>query len=215
MRLAALKYSHIRNVEDNRVLPAMISAPDDHISLMKLRARDGTILRNVARLLADMASAGKGTAAATAVGTPTASTSNAAASVVDLLGRFAASIVERGRAIAVAKTRWTLGTLEKKLPLCGCNVAAISKLVAEATCPTFVLPGIVATSRGAGVVDFVAVAASVAREISPPAIDHNGLKACGHGHLHCAAFGFLQPLFQLGIPEVRNNIINGSLAPPS
>ena len=129
MRSAALKCSHIRNVEVHRVFPTMLSATDGHVSLMNLRASAGSKFRNVTQLLANIASAGKRTAAATVLGTPTASTSNAAASVVDLLGGIAASIVERGRAIAVAKTRWPLGTLEKKLPLCGFNVAAISKLV--------------------------------------------------------------------------------------
>ena len=94
----------------------MIRAPDGHISLMNLRASAGAKLRNVAQLLANIASAGKRTAAVTAMGTPTASTSNAAASVVDLLGEIAASIVERRRTIAVAKTGWTFETLEKKLP---------------------------------------------------------------------------------------------------
>ena len=172
MRLAALKCSHIRNMKVHRVLPTMINAPDGHISLMNLRASAGAKLRNVARLLANMASAWKGTAAAMALGTPTASISNAAASVVGLLGGIVATIVERGRTIAVAKTRWPLGTLETKLPLCGCNVAAISKLVAEATCSTLVLPGIVATREGAAV-DRVAVAAGVAREVLLTAFDHN------------------------------------------
>ena len=210
--LVALKCSHIQDVEVHRVLPTMISASNGHINLMDLRARAGAKPCHVAWLLANIADAGKRTAATTPMGTPTATTSDAAASVVDLLGGIAAPVVECGRTTAVAKTRWPLGTLEKLLPLCGCSVAAISKLMAKATCSTLVLPGIVATSRGAGVVDFVAVAAGVAREVSPPAIDHNGLKACGH--LHCAAFGFLQPLFLLGIPKVRNDVINGSLAPP-
>ena len=199
-RLAALKCIHIRNVEINRVLATTISASNRHISSMNLRSRVGARPRHVARFLTKIVNALKRTATTTAMGTPTATTSDAAASVVDLLGDIAASVVECGRTTAVAKTRWPLGTLKKKLPLCGCNVAAISKLVAEATCSTLVLPKIVVTSRGAGVVDFVASAAGVAREVLPPAINHNELKACGHGHLHCAAFGFLRPLFLLGIP---------------
>ena len=116
MRLAALKCCHIRNFEVHRVLPTMISGPDGHINLMKLRARAGAILRNLACLLADMASAGKGTASDTVLCTPTASTSKDAASVVDLLGSIAAFIVACRRTIAVEKTRWTFETLEKKQP---------------------------------------------------------------------------------------------------
>ena len=140
--LAALKCSHIRNVEVHRVLPTMISASDGHISLMDLRAKAGAKPRHVARLLANIADAGKKTAAITAMGTPTATTADVATSVADLLGGIAAPVVEFGRMIAVAKTRCLLGTLEKKSPLC---IAAICKLVAEATCSTLVLPGIVAT----------------------------------------------------------------------
>ena len=91
---------------------------------------------------------------------------------------------------------------------------AVSKLVADATSPTLVFPGVVATSRDAGVVDLVAVVVRVTREISSPAICHNRLEPCGHGHLHGAAFGFLRPLFLLGIPEVRSNTVNRSLASP-
>ena len=116
MRSATLKCSHVWNVEVHRVFPTMLSATDGHVCLMNLRVRAGAILRNEARLLADMASAGKGTAADTVLGTPTASTSKAAASVVDLLGSIAAFIVACRRTIAVEKTRWTFETLEKKQP---------------------------------------------------------------------------------------------------
>ena len=181
---------------------------------MDLRSSAGAILGRVAWLLASMASSGKRTDADPVSGTPATSTPNAAASVVDLLRSIPASIAERRRTVAVAKTRWTLKTVEKELSFGGSNVAAISKLVAEATSPTLVFPRVVATSQDAGVVDFVAVVARVTREISPPAINHNGLESCGHGHLHGAAFGFLRPLCLLCIPEVRSNIVNRSLASP-
>ena len=100
------------------------------------------------------------------------------------------------------------------VPFGGSNVAVINEVLAEATSPTLVFPGVVATSWSAGVVDIVAVVARVTRDISPPAINHNRLESCGHGHLHGAAFGFLRPLFLLGIPEVRSNIVNCSLASP-
>ena len=161
-----------------------------------------------------MASAGKRTNADTVSCTPATSTPNAAASVVDLLRSIPASIFERRRTVAVAKTGWTLKTVDKELPFGGSNVAVISELVAEATSPTLVFPGVVATSRDARVVDLVAVVARVTREISPPAINHNRLESCGQGHLHGAAFGFLRPLFPLGIPEVRSNIVKSSLASP-
>ena len=64
-------------------------------------------------------------------------------------------------------------------------------------------------NAAASVVDLVAIVARVTREISPPAIDHNRLESCGHGHFHGVA-----PLFLLGIPEVRSNIVNCSLASP-
>ena len=96
----------------------------------------------------------------------------------------------------------------------GSNVAAISKLVAEATSPTLVFPGVVATSRDDGVVDLVAIVARVTREISSPAINHDKLESYGHGHLHGAVFGFFRAQFFFGIPEVRSNIVNCSLASP-
>ena len=165
MRLAILKSSHIRNVEIHRVFRAMLSPTDGHVCLMDLSSSAGAILHRVAWLLASMASAGKRTNADTVSGSPATSTPNAAASVVDLLRSISASIVERRRTVAVAKTGWTLKTVEKELPFGGSNVAAISKLVAEATSPTLVFPGVVATSRDAGVVDLVAVVARVTRDI--------------------------------------------------
>ena len=155
------------------------------------------------------------TNADTVTGSTATSTLNDAARVVDWLRSISASIVEQWRAVvAVTKTGWTLKLVEKKLPLGGRNVAAISKLMAEATSPTLVFPRVVATSRYAGVVDLVAVVAGVTREITRPASNLNGLELCGHGYLHGAAFGFLQPLFLLGVPEVGSNIVNCPLASP-
>ena len=108
---------------------------------------------------------------ATITGSPATSTSNTAASVVDLLRSISASIVKRRKAV-VAVTKTGL-SVEEKLPFGGSNVAAISELMAEATRPTLVLPLVVATSRDAGVVDFVGVVAGVTLRITSPAINHN------------------------------------------
>ena len=105
-----------------------------------------------------------------------------------------AYIDERRKTVAVSRTECTLKSVEKKLPFGGINVAAISKLIFEATSPTLVFLGVVATSWDAGVVDLVTVVARVTREISPPAIKHNRQESVRHGHLHGAAFGFLRPL---------------------
>ena len=215
MRMAVLKSNHIRDVEIHRVSRAMLSPTDGHVCLMYFRSSVGAVLPNVARLLAFGASAGKKMNAPTITGSPATSTSIAAASVVDLLRSISASIIERRMTVvADAKTGWTLKSVEKKLPFGGSNVVAISELMAEATRPTLVSPRVVATSRDAVFVDLVAVVAGVTRGITSPAINHNRLKSCGHGHLHGAAFGFFQPLFLLGIPEVRSNIVNCPLASP-
>ena len=190
MRLAVLKSSHIRDVEIHRVFRAMLSPTDGHVCLMDLRSSVGTIFPSVARLLASVASAGKRTNADTVTGSPATSTPNVAASVVDLLRSISASIVERRRTVAVAKTGWTLKSVEKKLSFGESNVAAISKMMAEATSPTLVFSEVVATSRDAGVVDLVAGVSIVTRDILPPAINHNRLESCGHGHIHGAAFVF-------------------------
>ena len=215
MRMAVLKISNIRDVEVHRICCAMLSPADRHVCLMYLWTSVGAVLPKVARMLAFVANAGKRMNAATITGSPATSTPIAAASVVNLLRRISASIVEWRRAVvAVAKTGWTLKSVEKKLPFGGSNVAAISELMAEATRPTLVFPRVVATSRDAGVVDLVAVVAGVIRGITSPAINHNKLKSCGHGHLHGAAFGFFRPLFLLGIPKVRSNVVNCPLASP-
>ena len=90
----------------------------------------------------------------------------------------------------------------------------MSELVAEASGCALVSPLIFATSWSGGVVDSVATTAAISWVVLPPAIDHNGLKTGGHGHLHCTALGFFQPLFLLCISEVRHNVVNGSLVPP-
>ena len=97
MRSAALKSSHIRNVEIHRVFRAMLSPTDGHVCLMDLRSSAGAILRRVAWLLTSMASAGKKTNADTVSGSPAISTPTTAASVVDLLRSISASIVEQTR----------------------------------------------------------------------------------------------------------------------
>ena len=182
---------------------------------MYLRSSVGTVLPKVAQLLAFVASAGKRMNAATITGSPPTSTVIAAASVVDLLRSISASIVERRRTVvAVVKTGWMLKSVEKKSPFGGRNVAAISELMAEATRLTLVFPRVVATSRNAGVADLLAVVAGVTRGITSPAINHNRLESCGDGHLHGAAFGFFRPLFLLGIPKVRSNVVNCPLASP-
>ena len=215
MRMAVLKSNNIRDVEIPCVSCAMLSPTDGHVCLTYLRTSVGAVLPNVSRLLASVASAGKKTNAATITGSLLTATPIAAARVVDLLRSISASIVERRRTVvAVAKTRWTLKSVEKKLPFGGSNVAAISELMTEATRPTLVFPRVVATSRDACVVDLVAVVAGATRGIKPPAINHNRLESCGHGHLHGAVFGFLQPLFLLGILEVRGNVVNLLLPSP-
>ena len=70
----------------------------------------------MSRLLASVTSAGKRTNANTVSGSPAISTPNAAASVVDLLRSISASIVERRETAAVAKTGWTLKSVDKELP---------------------------------------------------------------------------------------------------
>ena len=128
----------------------------------------GAVPSKVARLIESVA------IAAMITGSPATSTSFSAASVVDLLSSISASMAERRRAVvAVAKTGWTLETVEEKLPFGGSNVAAISELMAEATRPTLVFPRGVDTSRVAGVVDFVAIAAGVTRGITSPVINDN------------------------------------------
>ena len=132
MRMAVLKSSHIRDVEIHRVSRAMPSPIDGHVCLMYLRSSVGAVLPKVARLLAFVASAGTRMNAATITGSPVISTPIAAASVVDLLRSISASIVERRSAVvAVAKTGWTLKSVEKKLPFGGSNIAAISELMTE------------------------------------------------------------------------------------
>ena len=115
MRSTALKSSRIRNVEVHRVFHAMLNATDGHVVFMDLRSIAGVELRNVTELFAHIANARKVTAAATVSDTPTASTSNAAASVVDLVGGIAAFIAKHKRMVEVAKTGGTLRTLEKEL----------------------------------------------------------------------------------------------------
>ena len=128
----------------------------------------------MARLIASVANAGKRTIVAMITGSPATSTSFSAASVVDLLRSILTSMAERRRAVvAVAKTEWTLETVEEKSPFGGSNIAAISELMAEATRPTLVLPRGVDTSRVAGVVDFVAIATGVTRGITSPVINDN------------------------------------------
>ena len=146
MRMAVLESIHIRDVEIHRVSRDMLSPTDDHVCLMYLRSSVGAIFSNVAWLLASVASAGKRMNAATVTGSPATSTPNAAASVVDLLRSILASIVERRRMVAVAKTGWTLKSVEKELSFGASYVAVISMLVAEATSPTLVFPRVVATS---------------------------------------------------------------------
>ena len=80
---------------------------------MYLRSSVGAVPFKVARLLGSVANAGKRTIAATITGSPATSTPNSAASVVDLLRSISASIAERRRAV-VAKTGWTLKSVEKK-----------------------------------------------------------------------------------------------------
>ena len=174
MRMAVLKISDIRDVEIHRVARAMLSPIDSHVCLMNLRSSVGAVSSKVARLFASVANAGKRTIVATITCSPTTSTSIPAASVADLLISISASIAQRRRAVgAVAKTGWTLKSVEKKLPFGGSNVAAISELMAEATRPTLVFPRVVATSRDAGVVDFVGLVAGVTLRITSPAINQN------------------------------------------
>ena len=174
MRMAVLKSSNITDVEVHRVCCAMLSNADRHVSLMFLWTSVGAVLSKVARLLASVANAGKRTIVATITGSPATSTSNTAASVVDLLRSISASIVKRRKAVvAVAKTGLSLKSVEEKLPFGGSNVAAISELMAEATRLTLVFPRVVATNRDAGVVDFVGVVAGVTLRITSPAINYN------------------------------------------
>ena len=173
MRMAVSKISDIRDDEIHRVARAMLSPINSHVRLMNLRSSVGVVPSKVARLFASVANDGKRAIVATITCSPTTSTSISAASVVDLLISISASIAERRRAaVAVAKTGWTLKSVEKKLPFGGSNVAAISELMAEATRPTLVFPRVVATSRDAGVVDLVAVVAGVTLGITSPAINH-------------------------------------------
>ena len=127
MRLAVLKRSHILNVEIHRVFRAMLSPTDGHVCLMDLRSSVGEIFASVAGLFSSLASAGKRTNADTVSGTPGTSTPNAAASVVDLLRSILASIVEKRRTVAAAKTGWRLKSSEKKMSFGGSNIAAIGE----------------------------------------------------------------------------------------
>ena len=152
----------------------MLNPINSHVHLMFVRSSVGEVPFKVARLFASVANDGKRTIVAMITCSPTTSTSISAASVVDLLSSISASIAERRRAIvAVTKTGWALKSVEKKLPFGGSNVAAISELMAEATRPTLVFPRVVATSRDAGVVDFVGVVSGVTLRITSPAISHN------------------------------------------
>ena len=164
MRMAVLKISDIRDVEIHRVARAMFSPINSHVRLMYLRSSVGAILSEVSRLL-------RKAIAAAIPGSPTTSASISTASVVDLLMSIPASIAERRRAtIAVAKTRRTLKSVEKKLPFGGSDIAAISELMVVAARPTLVSTRVVATSRDAGVVDLVAVFVEDARRRTSPAI---------------------------------------------
>ena len=174
MQMAVLKISDIKDVEIHRVAPAMLSPIDSHVCLMYLRSNVGAVPSKLARLFASVANAGKRTIVATITCSPTTSTSISAASVVDLLSSISASIAERRRAIvAVAKTGWTLKSVEKKLSFGVSDIVAISELMAEATRPTLVFPRVVATSRDAGIVDLVAVVAGDTKGITSLAINHN------------------------------------------
>ena len=141
MRMAVLKISNIKDVEIHRVACAMLSPIDSHVCLMYLRSSVGAVPSKVARMFASVANAGKRTIVTTITCSPTTSTSISAASVVDLLISISASIAERRRAaIAVAETGWTIKSVEEKLPFGGSDIAAISKLMTEATPPTLVFP---------------------------------------------------------------------------
>ena len=117
MRMTVLKISDIRDVEIHRVARAMLSPINSHVRLMYLRSSVGAVPSKVARLFANVASAGKRTIVATITCSLTTSTSISAASVVDLLICISAFIAEQRReVVAVAKKGWTLKSVEEKLP---------------------------------------------------------------------------------------------------